>query len=334
MSRRRKDSGETIGCFVVLLLIAIVIINDVFGYKAFFWIGGAIVIIGLGIRLNSWKARRRDQRELKGLQENYYKEQQNRVERKRNEGKSAMAGHSNSTQKAEQRPDHDHLQIKEPQIHYQVAENRKSLIDMALHSTSFATSGVKDGYKYYALYHYYPKNKYQEVPLSVSAIRSIVYAFKDGETNTSITVATSISDAIKTQGILNNYERGDYVLVIIPASTKEKTAIRYGVFVRAVESALGIKASMKVISVANDHKATKGTVGVDKTKDLSYCYEEIIGKRVLLFDDVKTTGASFVQNANKLKSGGAREVIGIFLAETWDSWKKGHPTWYNIKSPF
>jgi hypoxanthine phosphoribosyltransferase len=74
-------------------------------------------------------------------------------------------------------------------------------------------------------------------------------------------------------------------------------------------------------------KSTSSSFGVNKTKNLTYDASVFNGKHVLLFDDVKTSGGSFIQNANKIKALGASNVTGVFLGETYDSFAKGTPSW-------
>ena len=45
-------------------------------------------------------------------------------------------------------------------------------------------------------------------------------------------------------------------------------------------------------------------------------FVSINGKKILLFDDIYTTGKSFLKVARKLKTLGALEVVGLFMGKT------------------
>jgi hypothetical protein len=46
-------------------------------------------------------------------------------------------------------------------------------------------------------------------------------------------------------------------------------------------------------------------------------FKDILGKRIILFQDCYRTGASFTLVSNKLRSLGVREVVGLFVSKTF-----------------
>ena len=64
-----------------------------------------------------------------------------------------------------------------------------------------------------------------------------------------------------------------------------------------------------------ESRATAGT-REDTLEGLRINGSAFVGKRVILFDDVTTTGRSFVQLADNLMDAGATQVVGFFLGKT------------------
>lgn len=59
----------------------------------------------------------------------------------------------------------------------------------------------------------------------------------------------------------------------------------------------------------------------ERTHNLTHCFsvthpELIAGKKILLVDDVCTSGATLIEAARTLKHAGAREIIGFVMAKT------------------
>jgi ATP-dependent DNA helicase RecQ len=162
----------------------------------------------------------------------------------------------------------------------------------------------------YYIHDYYPKNHFgDDVDENIQRIRKLVYKFKDG-INSSF-VAELISDAIRN--LDEDFE--DACFIIIPASTQEKTDIRYRSFCTSVCSNIGLINAYNAIVTA-PHEATKGTVGGDKTKHFSFDSNLYRDKHVILFDDVRTSGTTFKQVLAKIINSGASNVTGLFLAKT------------------
>lgn len=162
----------------------------------------------------------------------------------------------------------------------------------------------------YSLLPYYPKNRYGEnVDNLIATYRTIVYDFKDGDNGAS--VAHIIASAIRNK----NIKLHNCCLVVIPASTQRKTENRFAEFADRLSKALGIANAYRAITT-DDHEPLKGKMGVDKTEYFTFHPEYYRGKRVLLFDDVRTSGESFRQTAEVLMETGAKKIRGIFLAKT------------------
>lgn len=166
------------------------------------------------------------------------------------------------------------------------------------------------GHPFLCLHPYLP-TRYQATTVEQS-IRNLVYAFKDG-VNTG-----QVVDAIAVV-ILRSFsaqEIAETLLVVVPASTTAKNEIRFKRFCELVCQKTGLTNGFTAIRPISDRDAFKGQTGVKKTANLTYDTPLIARRKILLFDDVMTTGASFKQNSQLLIQHGAQQVTGLFLART------------------
>lgn len=159
--------------------------------------------------------------------------------------------------------------------------------------------------------HPYLPTRYQATATE-QAIRNLVYGFKDGVN----TVQVADNMALTILRSFPAQELAETVLVIVPASTKAKNEARFKRFCELVCAKTGLVNGYNAIKPINDREAFKGQTGVNKTTNLSYDRALIAQKKILLFDDVMTTGASFKQNVQLLKQHGASQVTGLFIART------------------
>lgn len=163
--------------------------------------------------------------------------------------------------------------------------------------------------------------RYTYIPTSVGAtgqawgIRKKVWKFKDGDVNTSSEVAQWVSRTLDEN--LPGLE--DCTLVCIPASTQERTCMRYEQFAGEVCKATGMANAYKHIKVEGDrlalheHKVCKS---ISKVSVLKFDAKFFNGRKVAIFDDVITKGSSLANMVEHLESLGATVVAAVFLAVT------------------
>lgn len=165
----------------------------------------------------------------------------------------------------------------------------------------------------YYLKDYYPKNKFINSQLTDCQIndRNYVYKFKNGDSK----IAFETSKNIKEGLIANNFNLTNFILITIPASSKDSTLSRLYIFSKYLSSILKIVDGFDVIKTS-DHSPFRGAYGIDKTQFLTFNSEKYKGKNVLLFDDLITTGETFGQISTKILNTGAISVTGVFLAQT------------------
>lgn len=103
-------------------------------------------------------------------------------------------------------------------------------------------------------------------------------------------------------------------LVCIPASTKQKTELRYKEFSNKICELTGMENSYAYITVEKDGGATH----LRESGDAVYNYDENFfkGKYVILFDDVITKGRSMIKMKSKMEDMGATVVGGITIGKT------------------
>lgn len=142
--------------------------------------------------------------------------------------------------------------------------------------------------------------------------RSAVYQFKDGYCEPRI--FDGLVDAVNH---LAGYNKSDYVICFIPASTQYKTNIRYRNLAARLESATGVKVCFNAITRIVDTAAghLNGKFG-NPVEGLSFDASSFRGKKVILIDDVITRGTTFCRTANELLDRNAIDVYGLFVAKT------------------
>ncbi|WP_336964116.1 phosphoribosyltransferase [Chryseobacterium contaminans] len=164
-------------------------------------------------------------------------------------------------------------------------------------------------YEAYYLHDYYPVKHFSDVCKNIKNVRVRLYDFKDGR--------RTMMDDFKKFPLDETLEKSEYILVNIPASTKVKTQIRFRKFMTEYSSFLDIDNGYDVIDVT-DHEEVKGDTSINRLQYFEINKKRIRNKRVILIDDVKTTGTTFRQVADELMMLGALEVIGCFYCQTID----------------
>lgn len=163
--------------------------------------------------------------------------------------------------------------------------------------------------------------RYTYIPTSVKAdgrawgIRKKVWRFKDGDQATAADVAQWVVNTLDEK--MPDLENCTFVC--IPASTEQKTQARYEQFAKDVCKATGMTNAYKHIKVEgerlalHEHKVCKT---ISRVQVLKFNRNFFNGRKVIIFDDVITRGASFATMASYLEEMGAQVVDGIFLAAT------------------
>lgn len=107
----------------------------------------------------------------------------------------------------------------------------------------------------------------------------------------------------------------EWVVTFIPAGTEQKTEERYAALASFLHESLPCPVYLHSIKNFEDYEPVhqKGVTGF---KLHSFHRKHFTGKRVILIDDVITTGRTFRQMGDKLMYIGARSVYGVCFAMT------------------
>jgi ATP-dependent DNA helicase RecQ len=173
------------------------------------------------------------------------------------------------------------------------------------------TARQKDEFVYFYYLAYYPTRF--EVSEELDDMRKYIWGFKDG--NYSKEVAVGLVEDIEHLKL--SYPLSNWCLCVVPASTAQKTETRFKLFCETFCKSTPVNNGFNYITNKSDREAKhlaeeRNAVNIIDSID----FNNVAGKRILLFDDIYTTGKSFLRVARKLKVMGALEVKGIFLGKT------------------
>ena len=180
------------------------------------------------------------------------------------------------------------------------------------------TFGITQNYSYSYIMEYLP-TRYQANPEQMMA-RQEVYHFKDGMCSQHI--KDSFCEKIREK-VGSNCQ--NWVALFIPASNETKTILRYESLACYISSLTGVKTTLDGIKTnANNVPVHEGGEGRFEDRTNQYTFDSSIfrGKKVILIDDVFTSGSSFKNCARSLIENGAQSVDGLFVAKTIN------PDWY------
>lgn len=174
----------------------------------------------------------------------------------------------------------------------------------------------RESMKVYYLMDYLPI-RYEGTPEQINA-RHAIFNFKDGCCPSF--VVNGLSRGIK------QLKDSNTVVCFVPASTHEKTVIRYRAVASSLTNLTGVSCSYTAISKTTDseagHIAGKSN---NPTADFEFDSSFFRGKKVILIDDVITRGRTLNDTARRLKEAGAASVVGLVVGRTIN------PDWYHAE---
>ena len=145
-------------------------------------------------------------------------------------------------------------------------------------------------------------------------VRKMIWDFKDGKR--SMAVAELVAKKIREQF---GTECENITLTCIPASSSDKNELRYKNFSEEVSRLTGCKNAYQSVTIEGERLAIHEAKGVKAVQDVeiirfdNYFFK---GKKVLVFDDILTQGASYARFSCALESVGAEVLGGYFLGRT------------------
>lgn len=150
-----------------------------------------------------------------------------------------------------------------------------------------------------------------------SLIRNRILHFKfDGEAYVADTFAELLSKAIEENGIV-----GD-VLIPVPIHRKRYLERGYNqseLLSRKIAKQMNMKHDSRTLIKVENNVAQSTLHHEERQKNVVNVYavrsrKNVVGKRILLVDDIYTTGATVNECARVLKQNGAKEVIAVTIA--------------------
>lgn len=178
--------------------------------------------------------------------------------------------------------------------------------------TEFKGDITIDGSKCYYLHDYLPTH-IESRNMHQKQVRNLIFRFKEGGFCGKL-VAKIISLCMAHIDYIRDPEQT--VLIPIPASTQDRHRKRFSVLCYHLSRWLNVQDGFSAIWIKYERAESKGKSKKRILTNLNINRRYIEGKHVLLFDDVITSGQSFIQLKRALLNLGARSVTGLFLAKT------------------
>ncbi|MFW6281746.1 MAG: phosphoribosyltransferase [bacterium] len=189
-----------------------------------------------------------------------------------------------------------------------IEDNNYSFLSHKIRSRSYLNKN------YVYLFDYYPDRLIdsENFTLNDKNNRRKIFDFKNGYKFEDM--ANNISELIKIY--FNNKDRNEIYFIPIPASTGEKHDRRYKKFCKKVSEITGVINGNGLAKNKYDrksiHSETNGTFSIDNIR----IDRNVRGKKVVLFDDIITTGNQFKKITKKIEKHGGKVIMGMFLGET------------------
>ena len=166
----------------------------------------------------------------------------------------------------------------------------------------------------YALYDYVPQRFLGRVPLEQKILNMMILGFKDGRNVYSRIFARQMARA------LSEIDMSDVVVVCVPASTRYSHVRRWKQFSAMLCRLTGAIDGFDRVQVSGSRRRAHITGECELATNIKH-YVHIDadffrGKKVLVIDDVYTTGQSSTAFIGAMQAAGASVVMAMFLAKT------------------
>lgn len=163
-----------------------------------------------------------------------------------------------------------------------------------------------------ALHSYIPQNYLDRADVDDAYMHFLVLDFKDGKNYAQEWAAKVVGKA------LSQRDRSDVVFMCIPASTHFQYVRRYERFSEMVCEICGCVNGFPHIFVSNDRMPSHVSKRErNRLNNVVMDADFFRGKKVIIFDDIITTGATANKMQEKLRECGANVIGALFLAKTF-----------------
>ena len=166
----------------------------------------------------------------------------------------------------------------------------------------------------YALYDYVPQRFLGRVPLEQKILNMMILGFKDGRNVYSRIFARQMARA------LSEIDMSNVVVVCVPASTRYSHVRRWKQFSAMLCRLTGAIDGFDRVQVSGSRRRAHITGECELATNIKH-YVHIDadffrGKKVLVIDDIYTTGQSSTAFIAAMQAAGASVVMAMFLAKT------------------
>lgn len=163
----------------------------------------------------------------------------------------------------------------------------------------------------YALFEYIPRRCAEYAPFELQDTCRKILDFKHGRKYAARWAAEEVGRALAAAKLQ------DVVFICTPASCQRTYIRRCRTFSRMLCSSCGMADGFNYIEViGNRKKAHKGAARDASLVQNVVISSDLRGKKVLLFDDIYTTGATSRAFIDRLQAAGAEVCGAVFLAKT------------------
>lgn len=162
----------------------------------------------------------------------------------------------------------------------------------------------------------YLPQKYQAIKPEDNKVRTFIYNFKDGYKETAIQAAQLVCNLLWRW---YSHNCSEYTIACVPASSEKEYRHRFSYFAAIIANNCCEENAMKHIHVIGQREA-KHRVANHIVSEDNYCIsldnDFFAGRKVIIFDDLITTGTTARKFETALKSAGAEVKGGLFLGRT------------------
>ena len=166
----------------------------------------------------------------------------------------------------------------------------------------------------YAIHSYIPRRQLRRASFEQQDICRMILGLKDGRNVYTRWAVRQFAGALAAMDMT------DTTVVCIPASTRCANVRRWKRFSQMLCQAIGAADGFDYVNVSGSRKKAHVTGDYELATNIKHYVhideQYFHGRKVLLIDDIYTTGCSSMAFAGALEAAGAEVVMSIFLAKT------------------
>ena len=166
----------------------------------------------------------------------------------------------------------------------------------------------------FALFQYIPSRRVQRYPFEQQDTNRMILAFKDGRNVYTRWAARHFAHALSLMDV------SDLTVICVPASTPTAHVRRWKRFSALLCKMTGATDGFDLIEVSGSRIRAHVTGEYELATNIKHYVridkERMQGRKLLVIDDIYTTGQSSAAFINALEAAGANVCLAVFLAKT------------------